>query len=274
MDVGVGREEQVALEELVEDAGAAPDVGLGRVVAAEEAHFGRAVAPGGAVGRVGPARLGERARHSEVAELELRAGQQDVARLDVAVHQSPGVDLGHRAEQLPHQRADFFLAEAGPGLRALVDARHEVGLHQLEDDEEARGTRADLEDPHDVLVVDFGQDRDFSQRSRGEAVFDVVEDDPLERDQSAGAQVQRLVDLAVGACPDALEGPVLAFEHVVAESRVDFFEVGFFQLVIHYSASLGLQKAAKIWTRRGLNPGPFACKANVIPLHHKPIADL
>jgi hypothetical protein len=25
------------------------------------------------------------------------------------------------------------------------------------------------------------------------------------------------------------------------------------------------------WNRRGLNPGPSACKADVIPLHHNPI---
>ena len=24
------------------------------------------------------------------------------------------------------------------------------------------------------------------------------------------------------------------------------------------------------WNRRGLNPGPSACKADVIPLHHNP----
>ena len=27
------------------------------------------------------------------------------------------------------------------------------------------------------------------------------------------------------------------------------------------------------WKNRGSNPGPFACKANVIPLHHTPILD-
>ena len=29
---------------------------------------------------------------------------------------------------------------------------------------------------------------------------------------------------------------------------------------------------AKLWICRGSNPGPFACKANVIPLHYKPMA--
>ena len=27
----------------------------------------------------------------------------------------------------------------------------------------------------------------------------------------------------------------------------------------------------KEWTRRGSNPGPSACEADVIPLHHKPV---
>ena len=31
--------------------------------------------------------------------------------------------------------------------------------------------------------------------------------------------------------------------------------------------------SATKWNRRGLNPGPSACKADVIPLHHIPIFD-
>ena len=37
-----------------------------------------------------------------------------------------------------------------------------------------------------------------------------------------------------------------------------------------YSFDLFVNQKAKTWTRWGLNPGPSACEADVMPLHHVP----
>ena len=41
----------------------------------------------------------------------------------------------------------------------------------------------------------------------------------------------------------------------------------------HHPDNLGVPRYILIWTHWDLNPGPSACEADVMPLHHVPLED-
>lgn len=97
--------------------------------------------------------VGEVPAEAEVGELEAGVGEEDVARLDVAVHDAAVVHVadggGHLLEVLPHVR----LLEGAAGGEALADEALEVAAAgPLEDDDEGVVLDEGVEHRDDVRV--------------------------------------------------------------------------------------------------------------------------
>ena len=199
---------------------------------------------------------------------------QDVLRLEVAVHDALRVAVGHAREDLVEDRLDhhrlkelFLLERLEVRLQVLlVEVEHEVQLLLVRDH---------VAQPHDVRVAQLGEQRDLAQRGRRDAFVlvllsrEYVEYHLLQRDLFVRLQVQREVHHSVGAFPDAVELLVPRRHFVLLSERVRLYHPQVYNSGSRHRY-LRRQKA-KIWIRRGLIPGPSACEADVIPLHHKPI---
>ena len=133
---------------------------------------------------------------------------QDVLRLQVAVHDPLGVAVGHAGEDLVENRLDhhrleelFFLECLQVGFQVLlVEVEDEVKFFLICDH---------IAQPHDVRVVELGEQRYFSEGGRRDAFVFVlvskrgyVEYHLLERDLFVGLQVECQVHHSVGALPD------------------------------------------------------------------------
>lgn len=111
-----------------------------------------------------------------------------------------------------------------------------------------------------------------------------MEDDLFQSDILVRNMVKSYVNLPVGALADPALDLVPSFEEVwlgalswlrysfhVHKSLYSLTAITFgLRICSVERSSKKLINLQKIWIRRGLNPGPFECKSNVIPLHHKP----
>jgi hypothetical protein len=156
---GIAGERRLTCEALIEHAGERVNVGTGLDFAGLEA-FRRHVGPsadGRPLGR--QPRIVRGARDAEVDEVgEVVVGQQDVGRLDVAVHQpGPVGGVERRRDLLDDVHRAFGLQRAGSQERVQVDA-----VDEPHGDVEASVDLADVVDRHDVRVVESRGDAGFA----------------------------------------------------------------------------------------------------------------
>jgi hypothetical protein len=205
----LGPERQVALDRLVQHRAERPDVGP-RVDMTRRAHLlGRHVRraaeqrPG-----LGERQLGSRRRlrDPEVEDLEQHAAvgarrQEQVGRLDVAVHDAERVRLGERLAGLDHQvdrearLQPALLGDQLADVLALEELHHEVRLAVAEP--------PDVDDPGDVLALELGGGLSLPDEP-GDGLIgdrDVVAQH-LDRDLLVEPEVPGLDDQAHPAAPD------------------------------------------------------------------------
>jgi hypothetical protein len=165
-DLGEDRDERVghergATHQALEDHAAQREhVGAGVELGVAARLLGRHVARGpdrhAYLGRIERG-LGE-AGHPEVEHLhpsQIAAREEEVGRLDVAVHDAAAVGLGERVGHLPRQ-AEHVVERQGPPLQALVQI---LALEPLHGEERAAlGGEAVAEVAHDAGVVELGED--------------------------------------------------------------------------------------------------------------------
>lgn len=193
-------------EKLVEEDAERPDVAGGRDPLAAEL-LGRRVArrqePIGGPGRVPVGPLGvEDLRDPEVEELRHAVGgDEDVPRLQVAVHEEPLMGVVHRGADVAEEGEACRDVEDAPAA-VLEDVDAVDVLHDEVGEPLRRG--ADVQEPRDVRVVEGGKDPALG----AEAAEDVVGIEPaaheLDRDVSAEVVglVRREVDAAHPAAPE------------------------------------------------------------------------
>ena len=137
----------------------------------------------------------EGAGQSEVGKLETAvARDEEVLRLEVAVHDAPCVAEGKAAAELEQVGLDQHRTEQpGAGLHVLL----EVAVEELEYQVElAVGLDAVLE-LHNVVVLELSEEADLAQRRRGDALVLDLESDPLQGHDLIGLPVLGFVDDAV-----------------------------------------------------------------------------
>ena len=169
--VRLRREEPVAQDELGEHDAHAPDVYFPAVVLASEEQLGRPVKARDDHGRHGPPRVRERARETEIRELERPVrGYEQVVPLDVAVqdevlvaephglreHAGPALDVGARVRYALVLPEALQVAE-GQVLEHDVDVLVLVAVYGVELD--------------DVWVRELGQVLDFADGVGRDAIF-------------------------------------------------------------------------------------------------------
>jgi hypothetical protein len=144
-------------------------------------------------------------------------GKEQVGRLEVAVHDSACVGLGHGRASL-HDPIDGL----GIGQRALVFERHRevVALEELHDDEgQTGGGFANVGDANDVRRGQLGGGAGLALEAHdGIGVLEGLGQKELEGDALAEFRVPRLVHDAHAALADLAEQLVLAVD-VVAGLR-------------------------------------------------------
>ena len=75
----------------------------------------------------------------------------------------------------------------------------------------------------------------------------------------------------VGSNPTAVNA--FAFKPTYVDSYLSLPGLRFAGELLQFLSRCKQQCGNKIWTHWDLNPGPSACEADVIPLHHVPLAD-
>ena len=166
------------------DAARAPHVHRGAVVPLAEQQLGRPVPEGdhpvGVPVRLAAPLQAEGPSQSEVGQLEdALLGDEDVGGLHVAVDDLVGVDVVEAVEHLLHDALD--LAEGELDL-AVGEEAGEVVLAEVEDEVEGGAVLvqlggpapADLDQVHDVLVVQQLQDLHLSVVANGRFLVMVV----------------------------------------------------------------------------------------------------
>ncbi|KAI3487957.1 hypothetical protein L1887_48040 [Cichorium endivia] len=129
IDAALAGEERLPLHELGHDAACGPDVDVGGVIGGAKDELGSSVVPGADVADVGLAG-DEDLGGAKVAELEDagRGVEQQVLRLDVAVADADGVDLGVVARGTVDGLWDVLEDEVEEDLVLLVAVGVEEGL--------------------------------------------------------------------------------------------------------------------------------------------------
>jgi hypothetical protein len=133
-------------------------------------------------------------------------GEEDVARLDVAVDQAAGVGGVERAGHLGHDGQ-------GPGRgQAALAPQQGRQVHPVDvahGDVEQPAVLAGLVDRDDAGMVDAGRDPRLAQEPPAEHVVGgQLGREHLERDPAVEAQLHRPVDLAHAPAPQAGLDPV------------------------------------------------------------------
>ena len=214
---GPARVRRLARQRVVEDAAERVDVGArvdlvaGELLGRHEVGGADPVAGGGQAG-VGPHRLGE----AEVGEVGVLAVEQDVGRLDVAVHEPDGVRGVERGADLEADRRD-------PGGRdhALAGQQAlQVGpVHVAHDEVEVPALLARRVDRDHVRVVDRRGDARLALEALAEpGIARPLGGDQLDGDGPAERQLGRAVDdahaTAAGDRLDAAAGDLGAWEQI------------------------------------------------------------
>jgi hypothetical protein len=145
--------------------------------------------------------LGE-AEVSEVDVLVRPRRDEDVGRLDVAVHEAERVRGGEAGRDLGHDPHGVCGVERPVG----ADERAEVGaLDEAHGQEERPFDLAGLVDRDDVRVVDRGRELRLALEALAEArVVSALGRDQLERDRSLQDELRRAIDDAHAAAARAL----------------------------------------------------------------------
>jgi hypothetical protein len=138
-------EERLPVQHLRHDAPDRPHVDRGAVRLGAQQELGSPVPQRHHPVRVRLVRRQEPARQAEVRDLHDAAGavDQDVLRLEVAVHDAAGVGGVHGAEHLPGERLERAAPCGGGGVgRRAVEQVSEVAVQALEHDVDVGGAEA------------------------------------------------------------------------------------------------------------------------------------
>jgi hypothetical protein len=152
------------------------------------------------------------ARDAEVRDLERAAVRQDqVRRLDVAMHDPAIVRVLQRLQELRHDRDDLRQLELRLAVEVFPQARAVDVFHG---DVSHVGVLAVLVDRDDVGMVQPPRRARLVAKARHELVGDVGIDDVLahglDRDHALDVRIDRLVHDAHGAAAEHALDPVLA----------------------------------------------------------------
>ena len=214
----------LAGQRVVEDAAERVDVGARVDLLAGELLGRHEVDGADPLARRGQPRVGaDDLREPEVGEVGVLAAEQDVGRLDVAVHEPDGVRGVQRRADLVADRRDAVgreppVARQQPlQVDALDVAHHEVEVPALL----ARRVHRDH-----VRVVDRGGDARLALEALAEAgVAGAVGRDQLDRDRPAERELRGAVDdahaAAAGDRLDAAAGDLGAWEQIGHASDCD-----------------------------------------------------
>ena len=159
--------------------------------------------------------------------------EEEVLRLDVAMHDAALVRRAERARRLPRDVEHARLGQRAVALDQLGQALPVEVLHHHE-----RAPvlgRARVGDVDDVLVADRRrQPRLLHEPLRHFRAIEVLVAQHLDRDRLATADVRRLVDRAHAAFADLARQPI-AIRERVAHQRIDRRRL--WALVVHRSFS-------------------------------------
>ena len=197
VDLGIAGEQGALGHHLDEDGADGPHVDGGGVGLRSEEDFGRAVPQGNDLVGEGSDGGAEGPGQTKVGQLEASvAGNEEVLRLEVAVHDAPGVAEGQSADALEEVGLDEVRGEhAVDGFHVLL----QVLVEELEDEVElAVGLDAVLE-LDDVVVLELAEEADLPQGRGGDALVLDLETDALQGDDFIVGPVPGLVDHTVRA---------------------------------------------------------------------------
>eukprot|EP00754_Rhynchopus_humris_P022713 Rhum_TRINITY_DN14800_c5_g1::Rhum_TRINITY_DN14800_c5_g1_i2::g.121182::m.121182 len=205
--LAVAREQRRAVRHLAHDHTAAPRVHHSRVAALAQQDLGRTVPQRHNLVRVRRHRELERARKTEVRDLQDAVHDEQVLRLQVAVHDPVRVAEHKTLQHLVHERHQLLPLDRH--LR-LVHHLLQVAVAELEDEHQLRARAHHVQQVHNVLVVQRLQHGDLTQGGRRHPLVLRVQLDLLQRHHLARRRVARLVHHAVRALSELLHHRVLA----------------------------------------------------------------
>ena len=182
-------------QHLVRDAGERVDVAASVELALAGgllgAHVVRRADRGARLRQPLPDLRADRVRDPEVGDERLAPREQDVLRLDVAVHDAVLVRVRERVRDLPGEPQGLV---DGERLLAPEQRAQRVPLHVRHHAVDVAGRLPRVVEGEDVRVLQRGRDADLAQEAVGGESGDQIRMEDLDRDVALVAEVAREVD--------------------------------------------------------------------------------